>query len=125
LGANFMGDSSSSVGAENAPKTNDKREPLPRLVYLSLRLKELAADLQAMVTERQKLNATLKDHAGDPSKDVRKMRERRGYLAIRINILRAEQQGLAAEKEGLAPLAVSLSGGGGQDVGVERKTKAA
>jgi hypothetical protein len=87
-----------------ATVTDDRRDPLPRRIYLSLRLKELVAELQALVTERQNLNTTIKDHASESSKDVHKMRERRGYLAIRINVLRAEQQGLAAEKEALPPI---------------------
>ena len=120
-----MGDTSSSVGADSASNSNDKRAPLPRLIYLSLRLKELAADLHAMATERQNLNATLKEHANDPSKDVRKMRERRGYLAIRINVLRAEQQTLAAEKEALAPFAEPLKDRGRQGGERKKKSKAA
>jgi hypothetical protein len=99
-----MGDTMSSASARVAHLAEDKREPLPRHIYLALRLKELAADLQAMSTERQALNATLKDHLSKSSKEVRKMRERRGYLAIRLNVLRAEQQGLTLEKDALSPL---------------------
>ncbi len=89
--------------------TEDKRDPLPRPIYLALRLKELAVDLQSLVTERKKLNATLKDHGSESTKDVRKMRERRGYVAIRINILRAEQQGLVSEKDALPPIVKSTT----------------
>jgi hypothetical protein len=105
-----MGETANSARINLAHHTEDKREPLPRQIYLGLRLKELAADLQSLVTERQSLNATLKDRGGESSKDVRKMRERRGYLAIRINVLRAEQQGLVAEKDGL-PTLVKTDGG--------------
>ena len=99
-----------SANANVATLPDDKREPLPRQTYLSLRLKELVAELQAMVSERQSLNATLKDHTSESAKDVRKMRERRGYMAIRINILRAEQQSLATEKEALPPIAKPQGG---------------
>ena len=98
-----MGETASSSSVYVPPQTEDKREPLPRQVYLALRLKDLATELQALVMERQELNLTLKDHVGGSSIEVRKMRERRGYLAIRINVLRAEQQGLVAEKEAAPP----------------------
>jgi hypothetical protein len=110
-----MGDTAISSSVHVQPQTEDKREPLPRQVYLALRLKELVAELQSLVMERQKLNLTLKDHDGASSKDVRKMRERRGYLAIRINVLRAEQQGLIAEREEAPPT-------GKLDVGGDKRT---
>jgi hypothetical protein len=119
-----MGDTLSSASDEVAPVPVDKREPLPRPTYLALRLKELAAELQAMVTERQNLNTTLKDHASESSKEVRKMRERRGYLAIRITVLRAEQQSLVAEKESLPPVGKTPGGGGKQGGGGGGKKKA-
>ncbi len=111
-----MGDTASSSSVYVPPETEDKREPLPRQTYLALRLKDLVAELQALVTERQALNATLKDRADESPKDVRKMRERRGYLAIRINVLRAEQQSLVAEKEALPPTAKPDSIGGGTKI---------
>jgi hypothetical protein len=107
-----MGDTLSSTHLDVAHFTEDKREPLPRQIYLTLRLKELAADLQSLVNERQSLNATLKEHSTGSSKDVRKMRERRGYLAIRVNVLRAEQQGLVAEREALPSEHQPQVGGG-------------
>ncbi len=98
-----MGDTASSTSAYTPRQSEEKREPLQRQIYLTLRLKELAAELKALVSERQGLNTTLKDRGGESSQDVRRMRERRGYVAIRINDLRAEQQGLVAEKEALPP----------------------
>jgi hypothetical protein len=106
-----MGDTQSSARVDAAHIVEDKREPLPRQIYLALRLKELSSDLQSLVTERQGLNAALKDRDAGSSTDIRKMRERRGYLAIRINVLRAEQQGLVNEKDALPPMPLSLGGG--------------
>ena len=106
-----MGDTMSSANVDMTTFSDAKRDPLPRQVYLSLRLKELAADLQAIVTERQNLNTTLKDRANETSQEVRNMRERRGYLAVRVSILRAEQIALSAEKESLPPVEKKASEG--------------
>jgi hypothetical protein len=105
-----MGDTLSQTDGDGGPSTGGRREPLPRQVYLALRLKELATDLHALVSERQNLNVALKDHASASPTDVRKMRERRGYLAIRINVLRAEQQDLVLQKEALPSVAQSQVG---------------
>lgn len=123
-----MGDTTRSADAAGSAGQDDKREPIPRPLYISLRLKELAAELQAMVTERQNLNTSLKEKAteagkADGSKEVRKMRERRGYLAIRINVLRAEQQSLASEKEALPP--VTTPQGAKKPAGAKKKAKPA
>jgi hypothetical protein len=107
-----MGDTASSTSVDAQQTIDEQREPLPRQIYLALRLKEIVAALRSMTAERQSLNAILKDRGGEASKDVRKMRERRGYLAIRINILRAEQQDLVTEKDALSPVMKSFAGAG-------------
>jgi hypothetical protein len=86
---------------ERGRSAETKPEPIRREVYLTLRLRELSQTIHEHATERERLNAILKDRAAEKGAKVRALRNRRGYLTMRLAILRDEQRSLAAEKDAL------------------------
>jgi hypothetical protein len=101
-----MDDTSTSPTAEPEakpePATNPSREPIPRHVYVAMRLEEISANLGEMVKEREKLTSDLSAPPGAEGPNHRQLRLRRGYVALRIAIIRKEQAQLNAEMKTLA-----------------------
>ena len=104
-------DTSEEVGkAAPAPS----REPLPRRIFVQMRLEEIAARIGDMASEREQLTADLKSQPGEGGPVHKKLRQRRAYIAERLAIIRKEQAGLNAEKKAMG--ATGERGHGGTQV---------
>jgi hypothetical protein len=75
------------------------RDPIPRRMYISMRLEEISMVVGEMVKERETLTAHLKAPPSKPGPEPKQLRLRRAYLAQRIHILRVEQATLKSEKK--------------------------
>ena len=85
--------------AEIKPATADQgREPIPRHIYVSMRLEEISTVIGIMAKERENLTADLKAPPGNAGANLKELRQRRSYLAQRLAILRKEQADLKGER---------------------------
>jgi hypothetical protein len=110
-----------SLETEAKVAADPAREPIPRQIYVTMRLAEVGSEISEMVKEREKLTADLKAPAGEgDQKKERPMRQRRGYVALRLAILRKEQSELTAEKKALG--GAQQKGGGAKKKGKGLKT---
>jgi hypothetical protein len=99
------------AGSRTATHTT-AREPVPRRVYISMRLEELAADIAGKAAERERLTSDLKDPSAKDGPGHRQLRQRRAYVAERLAILRQEQADLYAEKKAIAAAGGAAGGDG-------------
>ena len=92
-----------SATAEGArkPAADPGREPIPRYVYLAMRLEEISTHVAEMAKEREKLTAELMASPSGPGARHKQLRQRRAYLAERLAIVREEQALLKTERKTL------------------------
>ncbi len=74
-----------------------------RKTYLTMRIKELQAELKAHQAERQDIVEKLKAVTDQKAPETIAMKDRRTYLAHRPNDLRAELAALQAQRRELSP----------------------
>ena len=103
-----MNDTSKSAAAnpgtsepEHKPAADPVREPIPRRLYVAMRLEEISALVGAMAKEREQATADLKAPPAAEGPNHKQLRQRRAYLAQRLAIVRKEQADLSVEKKAL------------------------
>ena len=93
-----------STGAAAKPKA--VRDPtchtVSRCKYISMRLEEIAAEVDEIITRREKLHADLQFEPGKSVPSLAEVRQRRAYLTERLAIIRIERAELNAEIASIA-----------------------
>jgi hypothetical protein len=90
-----------------APESNPKlasdptREPIPRRLYVLMRLEEISTRVREMAEEREIITAELKRPLSAEARNNKQLRQRRLYLAERLSIVRSEQASLSLEKKAI------------------------
>ena len=79
------------------------REPVPRRVFIAMRLKEISDQVGMMAQEREGLTSELKSRSDNEGVAHKRLRQRRAYLAERLDMLRREQSELNTERKVLGP----------------------
>ena len=74
-------------------------DPIPRRIYVPLRLEEIAATVAYLAKERADLTTELKAPRRAEGPNHKMLRERRAYIAQRLAILRKEQADLNIERK--------------------------
>jgi len=92
------------------------RAPVPRYIFVTMRLEEINVNISNLAQERERLTSYLQAPSSIDGPSHKQLRLRRAYVAERIDILRKEQADLNLEKRAMGP-----SGSAG--VGAEKKIR--
>jgi hypothetical protein len=76
-----------------------KAEPLPRSIYVVMRLEEISRRISELVTEREALTVKLKGRGKEDGTELKDLRQRRAYLVERLAVIRKEQLDLFQERK--------------------------
>jgi hypothetical protein len=86
--------------SERAAKTKSPSQR-DRVLYATVRIRELNAELKALREEGRKLREALRSAADRSTPEAKAMKKRLAYLAVRPGEAKAEAARLAAERKDL------------------------
>ena len=105
-----MNDTSKSAAAnpgtsepEHKPAADPVREPIPRRLYVAMRLEEISALVGAMAKEREQATADLKAPPAAEGPNHKQLRQRRAYLAQRLAISERSRRTYPLKRRPWAP----------------------